>query len=1184
MKKLFASLLMACSATLGHTTISDKLALGVGGLPIYGSLRISWPTFTTVQGQVHTAGSQIVPIAGDGTFSVSLEPTDTATPTFQYTVQYLLQSGQVGTTTNWTVPTSTSSVSLNQMARSLSSGAGTGVMLGQIKCSSCSPGDVPTFDGMRFRPVTVRAIFPGTFTTDAQNHFHLAGATHGQGVNVITAWRDTNGQSLTPSVTVDPVTGDVDATFSRATSGTFFIDGGSIAPNFQKGFTSQTWVAVYASEHHFATSNLAVAVYDQTGNLLQSGVQIQINPATYEVDLTFSQATTGKVVIMGAMGTATAIPPAMAWNNVVGVPTASGSQAGVLSASDWAAFNSKQAALGYTAENASGKGQQNGYPSLDGNGFVPTSQLGNLGSAAFRSSTSFDAAGAADAVRALIPSNNNQLANGAGYVTSAQATAAAPVQTVAGKSGAVTLTASDVVGLAASATTDTTNSGNITFTPTRGVARTAQSKANDIVSVKDFGAVGNGSTDDTAAINSAVSSLSSAGGGTLYFPQGTYLTSAGITLPSSVCVNLVGDGPSSSWIKATGSMTALISKDNVSNPIGCEISKLGLDGNLLAVHVMQLQRGKGWKIHNFRARKVANGSSSVISLGEFVTPGFAGFYELRMYDGFIETLYTDYPTISNQPATGIQTGNTATDSHYNNLVITNTSTASVDDSLGGNNTWNNVHIYGYPQTYAPAYGFLFGSGTVGTNLYSDSPMTAGFKFTANNASLTGSRCYWLSPGVSGSYCMEVASGIDNLTIVGNEASGMTGVNNLVKYDRTYPGANTIVLGNSPNYDFSLNPKNNADLDLNIKIDSGLAATQRTKLIFADRFTSQWSIYKGNNNNFRLYDETTGGYLLEAVHGGMLAINSQSSGPIRFNSYGSSGTGGVQFWSGGTTPTQVAAISSSGSLSATGAGIANNADSELDVTLTSGSTATQAAKLLFSDRGTNQWSLFRTNSNSLRVSDETNSNIFLEALRSSTLALNSQGTGAVRINSYTNSGTGGISFYSGGATPTQVGYVTSAGNAVFNGTIAWGGGSALTSSSNVALNGAGMTPTSVAINSDPAMTHTPDMAITLGTVTPTSVGTSSFQFTPRAAVTLTRLEWNLTTQAAGCTTSPVITAMVAGSASSLTSAVSNATWNAYTDGTVAVAANQQVTIKVTTAGAGCTTNPSAASITLHYRMQ
>jgi len=94
-----------------------------------------------------------------------------------------------------------------------------------------------------------------------------------------------------------------------------------------------------------------------------------------------------------------------------------------------------------------------------------------------------------------------------------------------------------------------------------------------------------------------------------------------------------------------------------------------------------------------------------------------------------------------------------------------------------------------------------------------------------------------------------------------------------------------------------------------------------------------------------------------------------------------------------------------------------------------------------------------------------------------------------------------------------------------GTLAWGGGTALTSSSNVALNGAAMTPTSVAINSDPAITHTPDMAITLGTVTPTAVGTSSFQFTPRAAVTLTRLEWNLTTQAAGCTTSPVITAMV-----------------------------------------------------------
>ena len=80
------------------------------------------------------------------------------------------------------------------------------------------------------------------------------------------------------------------------------------------------------------------------------------------------------------------------------------------------------------------------------------------------------------------------------------------------------------------------------------VARTVDSKLKDVVSVKDFGAVGNGVANDTAAIQAAVDAVCNAEK-TLYFPAGTYKVSAPITFPNkSFC--LEGDGPTSTNIQA----------------------------------------------------------------------------------------------------------------------------------------------------------------------------------------------------------------------------------------------------------------------------------------------------------------------------------------------------------------------------------------------------------------------------------------------------------------------------------------------------------------------------------------------------------------------------------------------------------------------------------------------------------
>ena len=74
--------------------------------------------------------------------------------------------------------------------------------------------------------------------------------------------------------------------------------------------------------------------------------------------------------------------------------------------------------------------------------------------------------------------------------------------------------------------------------------RTVQAKLNDYYDVKDFGATGNGVTDDTAAIQAAINCASANGGGMVYMPAGTYLVGMGTNTAINMAsnVSLVGSG------------------------------------------------------------------------------------------------------------------------------------------------------------------------------------------------------------------------------------------------------------------------------------------------------------------------------------------------------------------------------------------------------------------------------------------------------------------------------------------------------------------------------------------------------------------------------------------------------------------------------------------------------------------
>jgi parallel beta-helix repeat protein len=134
-------------------------------------------------------------------------------------------------------------------------------------------------------------------------------------------------------------------------------------------------------------------------------------------------------------------------------------------------------------------------------------------------------------------------------------------------------------------------------------ARTVQSKLRDVVSVKDFGAVGDGVADDTAAIQAAIN----AGNG-VFFPTGTYLVSAQINLKANLL--LQGEGGSKIVLKV-GVTPYVLRGDAVNN---FTMRDLEIEGNGAAgFSTVYITNSTNVTIENCKITK--SGSIAILVIG-----------------------------------------------------------------------------------------------------------------------------------------------------------------------------------------------------------------------------------------------------------------------------------------------------------------------------------------------------------------------------------------------------------------------------------------------------------------------------------------------------------------------------------------------------------------------------------------
>lgn len=285
----------------------------------------------------------------------------------------------------------------------------------------------------------------------------------------------------------------------------------------------------------------------------------------------------------------------------------------------------------------------------------------------------------------------------------------------------------DLSNSATSCSTDATNSANVNYNQgsTNAVTRTLQSKLGDVISVKDFGAKGDGSTDDTTDIQNALTYAGS-NGLTAYFPAGTYEVSSALTSQGSILMD------TNATVQATASMAAVFEIGTTGYVRNGFFQGGTIDANGHATDGLWVQQYAQYRMDHIT---VQNFSGNGFHVGD------SSDSPSTSYQAIAHDLFTTRSSGSVGSSVGFFIDTNATDNNISQSIFTDCY-YGMEIGTGGN-FFTDIHVWSDNSTVgAMEIGFLDeGYGNFWNHVEADTVAEYGMEITDGNPIIQASRFY-----------------------------------------------------------------------------------------------------------------------------------------------------------------------------------------------------------------------------------------------------------------------------------------------------------------------------------------------------------------------------------------------------------------------------------------------------------